>query len=351
MGYQEAWAALNMEKTAVVPRTEYSLGMHWDLIKAETGLSVDENSSDRWQAVQQLEKKWDVSFNWSTLVGGDFLKGRRTSMGHANYMAQGADFSADVRCPFAEVEDVLAFDPVEEFGLYDVADLRKQFNQHWQAQTGPNVDAVTMSGTYITMFSGLIDIFGWEMLLAAGGEDPEGMGEVARRYERFITPFFKAFAESDVPVMMVHDDICWTSGPVFAPDWYRQYIFSAYKRLWAPVLEAGKRLVYTSDGNYTMFFDDIVACGAHSLVMEPCSDMALFAKKYGKTHGFVGNADTRILLSGSDQQIRNEVRRCMDIGKECPGFIMAVGNHIPPNTPVHAAQVYNEAYFEMRKRD
>ena len=68
------------------------------------------------------------------------------------------------------------------------------------------------------------------------------------------------------------------------------------------------------------------------------------------THAFIGNADTRILLRGDKPAIRAEVERCMAIGKDCPGFIMAVGNHIPPNTPIDAAIYYNEVYMELRDR-
>ena len=97
-------------------------------------------------------------------------------------------------------------------------------------------------------------------------------------------------------------------------------------------------------------FDDIVACGADHVVMEPCADMALFAEKHGRTCGFSGNADTRILLSGTHGEIRAEVERCMAIGKPHPGFIMAVGNHIPPNTPVGNALYYDEVYRELARR-
>jgi uroporphyrinogen-III decarboxylase len=108
--------------------------------------------------------------------------------------------------------------------------------------------------------------------------------------------------------------------------------------------------MYTSDGNYTEFLDDIAACGAHGFVMEPSTDMARFAERYGKDHVFVGNADTRILLSGTKEDIYAEVRRCMDIGKKCPGFFMAVGNHIPSNTPVDHCLWYNDAYEKMARR-
>ena len=78
--------------------------------------------------------------------------------------------------------------------------------------------------------------------------------------------------------------------------------------------------------------------------------MAYIAEKYGKTHSFIGNADTRILLRGSKEDICNEVKRCMDIGKKYPGFFMAVGNHIPANTPVENALYYNECYEKLSKR-
>jgi uroporphyrinogen-III decarboxylase len=188
------------------------------------------------------------------------------------------------------------------------------------------------------------------MLLLAGGTDEARFGKVIDSYARWISRYWEAWAKSDAPVIMSHDDITWTSGPVFAPDWYRKYIFPWYKKFWRPVKEAGKKLMFTSDGTYHMFFDDLVQCGPDMFVMEPTTDMAMFAQKYGKTHGFVGNADTRILLLGKKDDIYREVKRCMDIGKECPGFIMAVGNHIPANTPIENALHYNDAYMEMRNR-
>ena len=84
--------------------------------------------------------------------------------------------------------------------------------------------------------------------------------------------------------------------------------------------------------------------------IEPITDMKYIAEKYGKTHFFIGNFDTRILLNGTKKQIEQEVERCMEIGKDCPGFFMAVGNHIPANTPVDNALYYNEVYEKLSTR-
>ena len=64
----------------------------------------------------------------------------------------------------------------------------------------------------------------------------------------------------------------------------------------------------------------------------------------------VGNADTRVLLTGTKEDIRAEVERCLSLGRDCPGYFMAVGNHIPPNTPVESALYYNQVYEELRER-
>jgi len=188
------------------------------------------------------------------------------------------------------------------------------------------------------------------MLLCAAGMDPNGFGKVTDRYAAWIQQYFDALAESNVPVVMVHDDIVWTSGAFINPQWYRKFVFPNYKKFFAPLHESGKKIIYTSDGNYTEFIDDIADCGINGFVMEPTTDMKYIAEKYGKTHAFIGNADTRILLKGTKEEIRAEVQRCMDIGKKCSGFFMAVGNHIPSNTPVENALYYNEVYEKLSRR-
>ena len=44
--------------------------------------------------------------------------------------------------------------------------------------------------------------------------------------------------------------------------------------------------------------------------------MRYIAEKYGKTHAFIGNADTRILLSGTPEEIRAEMERNMQARRE-----------------------------------
>ena len=352
MSYQDGMAAINLEMPERVPRTEYSACTHWELISRVTGITVDQDSpeEERIRVQQKFMRAWNYGLWWNTCINHNELGRYYTDMGHANYEAGGTDFRQVGQSVFHDEEDVLHFDPMEALGEKDEDELVRRFNQNYRDRSAFADDAVATTGTYITCMSGLIDLFGWDLLLLAAGVDPDGFGEVANRYAGWISQYHRALARSECPVVMVHDDIVWTEGAFLHPDWYRRYIFPNYKRMFAPLIEAGKKILYTSDGNYTEFIDDIAACGVNGFVMEPTTDMAYVAEKYGKTHAFVGNADTRILLTGTREEIEAEVRRCMEIGKRCPGFFMAVGNHIPANTPVENALWYNECYEKLSRR-
>jgi hypothetical protein len=352
MSYKDGWAALHLEMPDQAPRTEYSLHQHYGVIRRVTGIDVTPESDEatKRKGAQALVKAYNYGFFWSTMAHHEIFGDLYTDMGHAAYQEGGTDYRKEGKPLFDDPEKALKFDPWELYGVRDIPKITGEFNAQYDANHALYEDAVALTGIYVTCMSGLIDIFGWDMLLEAAGTDQEEFGALVNRYAGWILQYFKALAASKAPVVMIHDDIVWTSGAFIHPDWYRRFIFPNYKKLFVPLHEAGKIIMYTSDGDYTRFIDDVVEAGINAFVMEPTTDMGYIAEKYGKTHAFVGNADTRILLSGTKDEIRAEVKRCMDIGKKYPGFFMAVGNHIPSNTPVDNVLYYNDAYEEMSKR-
>lgn len=353
MSYNDGWAAINLEMPGRVPRTEYSAhDYHWELVNAVAGLDVSESSplEEKRAASAAFMKKWNYDFTFNVLIHYQVFNDYYTKLGHASYSENGSDLNTEMDCPFTSPEQVLAFDPWEHYGVIDKAEMARKFEAHYKKACEFYPDAVNNTGIYVTLMSGLIAVFGFEMMFLASGVDPEGFGRVANRYAQWMQQYFDALAMADVPLALVHDDIVMASGPYFQPDWYREYIFPNYKKYFAPLIDSGKKIAYCSDGDFSMFIDDVAQAGADGFILEPCTDMKYIAEKYGKTHFFIGNVDTRVLLDGTKDEIRQEVERAMAIGKGCPGFFMAVGNHIPANTPVENALYYNEVYEELSKR-
>ena len=352
MSYTNGISAINLEMPSRIPRIEFDAEVHWELVKAVTGIEVNTESSEEFQrqASYKFMQQWNYDLRLRPLIEGDELDAKRTSMGHSEYAAGGTDFDTNVQCPFKEPEEVFEFDPWESYGPKDKNELIHRFNEHYKLERQSYPDLVTTSGTYVTLFSGLIDIFGWDMMLMAGGISPEKFGEVAKRYASWMQQYYNALAESDVDVIYSHDDIVWTSGAVFHPEWYRKYIFPNYKKFYAPIIESGKKVIFIADGNYTEFIDDVAATGAHGFFFEPLTDLKYIVEHYGKTHIIIGNIDTRSLLSGDKDKIRQEVERCINLGKNCPGYFIGVTNMIPSNTPIESALYYNEVYEKLNKR-
>jgi uroporphyrinogen-III decarboxylase len=353
MSFEDGWAAINLEMPARIPRTEYSAeSYHWPLVSAVTGREVTASSPphERRAASVAFMTAWRYDFCWSTLIGSGSLGDYETDMGHAVYAADGSDYRPTSAPAFATPEEVLRFDPLAELPFLDHADLVARFSEHYRANCARFPDAVNMTGIYITIVSGLIAMLGWELLLLTAGTDPDRFGAFTRRYAEWVRRFAVALAESEAPIVMIHDDMVWTSGPFIAPEWYRTFVFPSLAMLLEPLREAGKKIAFTSDGDYTLFIDDLAQAGVDGFVFEPMTDLGLIAERYGRTHFLIGNADTRILLSGSREEIRAEVERCIGIGRDCPGYFLAVGNHIPANTPVENALYYNECYEELMWR-
>ena len=352
MSFADGWAAINLEMPSRVPRAEFDAENHWALVEAVTGIQVapDSCKDKKLQAQKAFVRAWNYDIRLCSLIGPGELSAKCTSMGHAEYAAGGVDYDPNTHCPFGDPEEALRLAPWETYGKKDHADLVARFNEHYRSLCEAYPDMVNTTGTYVTLFSGFIAILGWEMFLTAGGLYPGKLGNLVNRYASWMQQYYDALADSETSVVYSHDDIVWTAGAVFHPDWYRKYIFPNYKKFYRPLLDAGKKVLFIADGNYTEFVDDIAGTGASGFFFEPLTDLKHVVERYGQTHVIIGNVDTRVLLRGTKQDIRREVERCMDLGKKCPGYFIGVTNMIPANTPVESALYYNKVYEDLSRR-
>jgi hypothetical protein len=346
MSYEIGKAALNLQWTERVARTEYM--DNWEVVRHLTG----KDPRRRPEAWREFNEAVHLDFLWATNDGPVpwEKRGRVTDMGHAVYLEDGSDFRAAKESPFKTAEDILSFDAVEEYGLPDLDELVAYY-EDWHRREQAANDQVIPGGYYNTLISGAIAAFGWEMLLLAAGEAPERFGDaVLGSIFELSLHHYKAWAQTSIEFFMCHDDMVWTQGPFLRPEFYREYIFPRYEELWRPLREAGKRVLYTSDGTFDMFVDELAAAGADGFCFEPSNDLEMLASRYGKTHALIGGADCRTLAFGGKDDIGGELRWVFDVMRECPGFVFATGNHFPANIPLDNALYYFSLVEELGKR-
>ena len=330
MSYQIGIDTIHLRPTPRLAHTEYcSNDPLRRAVKAATGEEF-------------FEDAWECDLLWSTNDGpvGWEQRGRVTDMGHAEFLEGGVDRREPQPCPFKDPEEVLAFDAVEEYGLPDFDELVAFYEQSYRDTQEARPNQVFTAGYYRTIVSGAIAAFGWDMLLPAAA-DQERFERVLDSIFRLSLHHYKAWAETSAEVFISHDDMVWTEGAFMSPEFYRRVIFPRYKELWAVVKDAGKKLLFCSDGNWSAFVDDIVEAGADGFIFEPMMVLDPIVEKYGQTHVIVGSkVDCRTLTFGTQKEIQAEIDATLEVAFDCPGFMFAVGNHIPSNVPVENGLFY-----------
>lgn len=345
MSYERGWQAINLEMPDKIPQVEFI--DNDELIQCKTGLDT-RDPEQRNRAWPEITRVMDFDFAWNQDEWW-LREGRYTKLGHAEW-SESNPKDNETFCPFSTVEEVLSFDPVKEYGIPPHKELVARFQENQDDCKRLYQAAVFSGGRYNTLFSACIRAFGWEMFMLAAQTAPKRFDKVLEGFAALTQAEINAWVETDMQVYLCHDDIVWASGPVFSPDWYRQYIFPRYADFWKTIHETGRKVIYCADGLWTMFLDDIACAGADGFIFEPSTDLALAVEKYGQSHVIMGNADCRILQYGTKKDIQREVDRCVSLGKNCPGYFMCVSNHIPNGIPYENLECYFETFEELRSR-
>jgi hypothetical protein len=339
MSVKTALDNIYLKPTSRWGHTEYSLDYHKEYLAKSTGLAVDDP-----KLISSAHEVFEFDFNWLSNDGiiDWSLSGRVTDLGHASYAADGSDQREAAESPFKSVEEVWEFDAVSEYGLPPFSEQVDAYEKLIQQQRRIYPDQLTTGGYYKSIVSGAIETFGWDMLLM-GCSEPNKMEKVFDSFFQRTLFYMKAWAETSAEVVIQHDDFVWTSGAFMNPEIYRKVIIPRYAELFRPIHDAGKKLLFCSDGDFTEFAPDVAEAGVDAFIFEPCMDFGYMVDNFGKTHCLIGSfIDCRDLTFDKWDKVRDDIDRTFDRLEDCKGAIVAVGNHLPSNIPDDMLNKYFE---------
>ena len=142
--------------------------------------------------------------------------------------------------PFEHAASVWNFDVGrQDFDLDCQRAQLRTMNGRFRAAVGDQ--AVMFHLYYTTLFMWPVVTFGREPFLAAAASDPMRFDEQFwEPWTRISRKHFEALAAMDEEVIFCHDDLCMTTGPVFAPAFYEKHIFPAMPGSWSRSCRPGK---------------------------------------------------------------------------------------------------------------
>ena len=117
-----------------------------------------------------------------------------------------------------------------------------------------------------------------------------------------------------LPVVLTYDDIAYKTGPLFSPEWLRQYWMPRLKRLNDAWHARDAVCLFHSDGNLWLVLDDLVATGIDGLnPLEVMAGMSVKEARRKYPHLFLaGGIDVSHLLTyGDPDEVRAVCRQAI----------------------------------------
>lgn len=188
--------------------------------------------------------------------------------------------------------------------------------------------------------------------------DPLEAPEFTHHLLRRLCDFFyehhrRMFEECEglIDVAQVTDDLGCQTGPLISLDIYHEFYAPHHRRFIDLCHEFGIKVFHHDDGSMRAFLPDLVEMGIDILnpVQWTCHDMDMVELKqeFGDRICFHGAVDNqRILPFGTTEEVRAEVRHCIDaLASDGTGYILAPCHNLQAITPIeNIIAMYDEAW-------
>ena len=156
-----------------------------------------------------------------------------------------------------------------------------------------------------------------------------------------------------MPILCLGDDFATQRGLMISPEQWRRFLKPRLARLFEVGKRRGKLVWFHSCGDITAVLPDLIDIGAdvwetvqlHTLPMPP----AALKRQFGSHIAFFGGVSTQRLPFATPDEVRDEVRRCIELLGEGGGYICGPDHHVKPDVPPANAVARFAAATEFRR--
>ena len=195
-----------------------------------------------------------------------------------------------------------------------------------------NGDGFFVANLGFSLFERAWTLTGMENLLIAMVSDKVFVHSLLDKILDFNLKIIENVCAFDIDAMMFGDDWGQQTGLLMGPFLWQEFIKPRIKKMYGLVKSKGKFVFIHSCGKVDELFQDLIECGLD--VFNPFQPEVINVfeakKEYGDRLTFYGGISTqRTLPYGTVSQVRDEVKRLLDIVGRSGGYIAAPAHAIP----------------------
>ena len=196
----------------------------------------------------------------------------------------------------------------------------------------------------------------WMVMLALGDKRvAEHCDKLLEAKMKYWDHIIEAFGDL-LDVVSETDDIGMQSGPFISPELFRRVIKPYQKKLYDHIhSRTNAKIFLHTCGSIVELLPDLIEIGLD--IVNPVQisaagmDPAFLKKEFGKDIVFWGGGvDTqKVLPTGTQQQVRDQVKKNMEIFSKDGGFVFAVVHNLQADVPTENVIALLEAFHENKK--
>jgi uroporphyrinogen decarboxylase len=177
------------------------------------------------------------------------------------------------------------------------------------------------------------DLHGFAESLIDLVDSPKLVKGIIEKAVDYYSELGRIAAALGAKIALSGDDIAGINGLFMSPEHFKQIIYPAMKRLYTNWHSYGLHILKHTDGNIEPIMDLLIDTGLDCLhPIDPLAGMSLEKAKheYGDRICIMGNVNCAgNLVFGTEQDVVEEVKQCLQIGMPGGGYILASSNSIP----------------------
>jgi uroporphyrinogen decarboxylase len=177
---------------------------------------------------------------------------------------------------------------------------------------------------------------GLETLMLDFLDHPGFVRELLRAIADYNIAQVRRALEFEIDAVYFGDDWGQQHGLQMSPRLWHEFTYPELNRMYSVVREAGKYVFIHSCGDVDELFDDLIAIGLNCFnpFQPEVMDVESLLNKYrGRLTFFGGLSTQRTLPYGTVEEVREETRRLIKLGRE-GGFILSPAHAVEGDVPL-----------------
>ena len=246
---------------------------------------------------------------------------------------------------FQDIEDA-----VRDYRLPDLArpGLFEDMERELAEKSG---DFLVIPSGYFGIYERGYGLMGFQEFMTNMALKPRVVHDLLDKITEYRVAYARRVVEMGFKVAHHGDDLGTQQGPLFSRAMFREFVLPRLKRAWQPYTDAGVPIILHSCGCLTEFIPDLIEIGLRVLEpVQPCMDLALLKREYGKDLVFWGGIDTQTFLPfGTPEQVKQMARKTIRTLGKGGGHIIAPSQEVMNDVPVENVKALVETIIEERE--